>query len=221
MDRPLHIEDSKEGRCFHWYFDISRSCWNREGRDLLYRWSGGVAYVACFWKVFFFQKGMGFFGRKVERYYFVMLVGVIRFSCFRCQFWEIKRTENRCKTSFAYIYYIYIHIHIIFIYISNICIEKYLLQGIFWNLPGDSTFFSSFSSWVKELKHSMVNWLTQHISYQEQENPSEQGRKSARLLNTSLCSLNRLLRKLQVLLVILGPGLNLDGNSPDVDMFFL
>eukprot|EP00438_Fugacium_kawagutii_P021413 Skav230571 [mRNA] locus=scaffold971:87859:99568:- [translate_table: standard] len=31
----------------------------------------------------------------------------------------------------------------------------------------------------------------------EQENPSEQGRKSARLLNTSLCSLNRLLRKLQ------------------------
>ena len=33
---------------------------------------------------------------------------------------------------------------------------------------------------------------------QEQENPSEQGRKSARLLNTSLCSLNRLLRKLQV-----------------------
>jgi len=71
-------------------------------------------------------------------------------------------------------------------------------------------FFSYFSSWVKELKHSMVNWLTQHISYQEQENPSEQGRKSARLLNTSLCSLNRLLRKLQVLLVILGPGLNLE-----------
>lgn len=32
----------------------------------------------------------------------------------------------------------------------------------------------------------------------EQENPSEQGRKSARLLNTSLCSLNRLLRKLQM-----------------------
>lgn len=32
----------------------------------------------------------------------------------------------------------------------------------------------------------------------EHENPSEQGRKSARLLNTSLCSLNRLLRKLQM-----------------------
>merc|ERR1719265_2675480 len=31
----------------------------------------------------------------------------------------------------------------------------------------------------------------------EHENPSEQGRKSARLLNTSLSSLNRLLRKLQ------------------------
>ena len=36
----------------------------------------------------------------------------------------------------------------------------------------------------------------QHLD-QEHENPSEQGRKSARLLNTSLCSLNRLLRKLQ------------------------
>lgn len=34
-------------------------------------------------------------------------------------------------------------------------------------------------------------------SEKEQENPSEQGRKSARLLNTSLSSLNRLLRKLQ------------------------
>lgn len=79
----------------------------------------------------------------------------------------------------------------------------------------------------------------QHISCQEQENPSEQGRKSARLLNTSLCSLNRLLRKLQVLLVEIlgfpgGPGLNLEvgrsfflgdskkvweGNSPDLSMF--
>lgn len=54
--RTIHIEDSTEGRCFHRYFDISRSCWNREGRDLP-RWSGGVG-VACFWKAL--EKGRAF-----------------------------------------------------------------------------------------------------------------------------------------------------------------
>lgn len=42
-----------------------------------------------------------------------------------------------------------------------------------------------------------MRWYLFSHHGEEHENPSEQGRKSARLLNTSLCSLNRLLRKLQ------------------------
>ena len=208
VDRPLHIEDSKEGRCFHWYFDISRSCWNREGHDLLYRWSGGVAYVACFWKVFC-KKG-GLFWEKGWKVLFCDVGWCYSILIFSMSILGDQKNRKQVQNILC-VHILYIHI-IIILYIIYL---KYMYRKVSfawdcWNLPGNSTFFSYFSSWVTELKHSIGNWLTQHISCQEQENPSEQGRKSARLLNTSLCSLNRLLRKLQVLLVIVGPGLNLE-----------
>ena len=233
VDRPLHIEDSKEGRCFHWYFDTSRSCWNREGRDLLYRWSGGVAYVACFWKVFFSIRD-GLFWETGWKVLFCDVGWCYSILMFSMSILGDQKNRKQVQNILC--------VHILYIYILNIYIYMYRKVTFARDFLKSTRklniqillFFSYFSSWVKELKHSMVNWLTQHISRQEQENPSEQGRKSARLLNTSLCSLNRLLRKLQVLLVILGPGLNLevrrsfflghsekvrDGNSPAVDMF--
>lgn len=65
VDRPLHIEDSEEGRCFHRYFDISWSCWNREGRDLprsgVVEWRLGKACKKrFFWERFLILFGLAF-----------------------------------------------------------------------------------------------------------------------------------------------------------------
>ena len=183
---------------------------------------------------FFFNKGWAFLGDRLKGIILWCWLVLFDSHVFDVNFGRSKEQKTGAKHPLrTYIIYIYILNIYIYMYRKVTFARDFLKSTRKLNIQ-ILLFFSYFSSWVKELKHSMVNWLTQHISRQEQENPSEQGRKSARLLNTSLCSLNRLLRKLQVLLVILGPGLNLevrrsfflghsekvrDGNSPAVDMF--